>query len=294
MEQKVKAMAEKIIDIDAFLKVRKESRLSLKKLLSGLIKKYVRENELNEILSASIDRQGAEWAQGILESLNISVTVKGEENLARPGRYVIVGNHPLGGIDGLAVIAGFHEHFPRIRSLSHDLLRIIPNTQPIIVPINTKSMNSREAVKAIDALFGSDDQVLIFPAGVVSRRKGGTITDIAWQKTFLTKAYVFERDIIPVNVEAENSPGFYFFSLIRRVIQKITGIRLEIFSIVRESLNQKNKSINLTVGKPISWRVFTPRYSFKSWAQLVREHVYVLKNNPGAQFGEEPAENNGL
>lgn len=284
-------MPAKIIDVKKYLKVKQGSLFyRLQKLLARVIAGYIHETELNELLAANQTKQGSEWARGILDTLKISIETIGEENLRTPGRYVLVGNHPLGGVDGLAVIAVASKYHPSIKSLSHNALRMIPNTDSIIVPINTKTLNSREVVTAIETLYQSEHQVLIFPAGVVSRKLKKEIVDLPWIKTFLTKAVAFQRDIIPIHIEAHNSMGFYRFSRVRRFLQKFTGLRFEIFSLIRESVRPNSHIIRLTFGKPIAWDSFDDSCSFFGWAQKIRAYVYSLKNNPQVSFSEYLAE----
>ena len=280
-------MSAKIINIEKFLHIERNSVFYWpKKILARAIARYIREPELNELLVANKDKQGAEWARGILDTLNISIETNGEDHLQSCGRYVLVGNHPLGGVDGLAVIAIAGKYHASIRSLSHSALQIIPNTHSIIVPIETKTINSRDVVAAIDALFQSEHQVLIFPAGVVSQKTNGKIMDLPWAKTFLTKAIAYKRDIIPVYINASNSQGFYRFSRARRFLGHVTGLRFEIFSLAKEGVRPYSTTIGLTFGRPISWQTFNDSRSFYAWAQSIRSYVYYLKSNPQVSFLE--------
>jgi putative hemolysin len=53
----------------------------------------------------------------------------------------------------------------------------------LFVPVNKHGRNSAESVRVIDKFYESDDLVLIFPAGLVSRKqKGGIIKDLEWKK----------------------------------------------------------------------------------------------------------------
>ena len=59
----------------------------------------------------------------------------------------------------------------------------------IFVPINKHGKQSYDAVQADRGdIYSSNDQVLTFPAGLVSRRKKGVIRDPEWKKNFITKA----------------------------------------------------------------------------------------------------------
>jgi 1-acyl-sn-glycerol-3-phosphate acyltransferase len=283
----VKNNSRKIIDVDRLFKVRKGGLLYYpKRLLSYAVKKYIREDEVNALLAAQEHKQGIAWARAVLDALDITVRVSGEEHFRTPGRFVLVGNHPLGALDGLAVIAAAGRHYRSIKSLSHNMLTLLPGAASLIIPINTRGIVSRETVRAIDSLYASQSQVLIFPAGVVSRKRGLAVMDVPWLKTFLTKAVAYERDIIPIYVDARHERKFYAYGGLRRLLQNITGLRLEIFSILKQSLGRRGKTIGLVVGRPIPFGVFSAERSFKTWAQMIREYVYGLKNDPHADFGD--------
>jgi putative hemolysin len=152
----------------------------------------------------------------------------------------------------------------------------------IFVPINKHGAQAMDNVRRINAIFESDQQVMSFPAGLVSRRSRGVIRDGEWQKSIITKARQTKRDVIPIHVTGRNSNFFYNLANIR----KFLGIKvnLEMFFLPNESYKHRNKHFTITFGKPIPFETFDNRYTPLEWAQLVKEYVYSLAEDHTLEF----------
>jgi 1-acyl-sn-glycerol-3-phosphate acyltransferase len=242
-----------------------------------LIEKLIHQDELNTVLYLNRDKSGVPFINKVLNDWNITVEAQGEENIPSSGRFIIVSNHPLGGIDGMALCSIIYRYFPQVISPSNEMLNQIPNLKPLILGINVFGKNSRETIERINKLFESDDQIIIFPSGEVSRRKNKMICDPLWQKSFITKAIQFKRDIIPVHISGRNSDLFYNIANIR----KLLGIKmyLETALLPREMMKQKNSTVILTIGKVITFQTFTNKMTHREWAQNVKDLVYKLSRD---------------
>jgi putative hemolysin len=152
----------------------------------------------------------------------------------------------------------------------------------IFVPINKHGAQASENVRRINEIFQSDQQVMSFPAGLVSRRTRGTIKDGEWQKNFIVKARSSKRDLIPIHVSGRCSNFFYNLANFR----KFLGIKanLEMFFLANESYLQRNKHFVITFGKPIPYETFDTRFTPLEWAAHVKEHTYNLADHPDARF----------
>ena len=117
---------EKVIDIDKILKNKlgKKSRWVPRPLVLWL-KHIVHEDQVNTHLWNSRNLKGTPWLKATLDYLNVHIEVKGLENLPDkndPRRYTFVSNHPLGGIDGIAIGSIIGEHYDdNFRYLVNDL-----------------------------------------------------------------------------------------------------------------------------------------------------------------------------
>lgn len=237
-------------------------------------------------------KKNVDFARASIEAFNVSLEVKGRDNLPKEGRFIFVSNHPLGGFDGMMIISELCRTYNHLKVLVNDLLMNVTNMDGIFVPINKHGAQAMDNVRRINAIFESDDQIMSFPAGLVSRRRKGVIKDGEWQKSIITKAQQTKRDLVPIHVSGRNSSFFYNLSNFR----KFLGIKtnLEMFFLPNESYKHRNKHFVITFGKPISYETFDKRFSLKEWAQLVRDHTYLIPDDPLKKFSYIHNENSRL
>lgn len=236
-----------------------------------LIEKIICQDEMNETLEKNAHKEGISFVNAVLEEWNVQIIVKGFE-IPSSGRFVFVANHPVGAMDSLAFLSLINRYFPDVVSPSNELFNYIPQLRSLIVGVNVFGKNTRETAEKINLLYGSGSQVMIFPAGEVSRWKSGKIEDPDWQKSFITKAIEFKRDIIPVYISGRNSNMFYFIARLR----KLLGIRLYIETVLlpREMIKQRDSKIELTAGQPVPWETFTEEKTHHEWAREIKKMVY--------------------
>lgn len=247
-----------------------------------LLSRILRIDFMNMILYERGYQKDVEFARSSIELFNVTLEVRGRENLPPEGRFIFVSNHPLGGFDGMMLISELHRTYDRVKVLVNDLLMSLKNMDGVFVPINKHGAQAADNIRRINALFESDEQILSFPAGLVSRRKKGVIRDVAWQKSIISKARQTGRDLVPVHVSGRNSSFFYKLANIR----KFLGIKanLEMFFLPNETYRHRNKHFVITFGRPIPCQTFDKRHHPAGWAQLVKDHVYELAADPGARF----------
>ena len=271
------------IDIDRVLK-NKNPRLYKKipNFLISYLKKIIHQDELNYIIETYKDLYGMDFNHAVLEYFNIKTSTIGRENVPDNGRFILASNHPIGGIDGMIFIQEAGKIFGSTKSIINDLLMNIKNLAPLFVGVNKHGKATKTVYEEIDKTFASDDQILIFPAGLASRRQKGKILDLEWKKTFITKAIQYKRDVIPVHISGRLSNFFYNFANIR----KLLGIKanLEMLYLSDETFKQKNKDFVITFGKPIPYETFDKSMTHLEWAQKVKEHIYKLRDNKNAIF----------
>lgn len=270
------------LDIDAVVRAKlgKRARYVPRPLLSWL-KKTAHQDDLNEYLTTRcVGKEGMEWLDECVDYLEMHLHTEGLENLPdnSDGRYfTFVSNHPLGGIDGVALGSILcHKYDSRIRYLVNDLLMNLKGLAPLCVPINKTGSQSRDFPRLVDATFASENNVLMFPAGLCSRkRKDGEIHDLPWKKTFITKSVEYKRDVIPVHFSGRNSEKFY------NIANWCSRLRLKVnvamLYLVDEMYRNVGKDFYITFGKPIPWQTFDKSKSASEWALWVEDEVYRLK-----------------
>lgn len=258
---------------------------SLRKRLPGFIISYLRrivhEDELNEFLRLYGHLEGVPFIEGALEFMNTRVKVVGLENIPEKGKAIVASNHPLGGLDGLALMMTVAKRRNDLVFPVNDILMNVKNLEPLFIPINKHGSNT-ENIQIINDTFASDKVVCYFPAGLVSRKRRGIIKDLEWHPTFITKAKRFKRDIIPTHISGRNTNFFYNLANIRKLLHIKSNI--EMLYLVDEFHKQKNKTITITFGKPVPYGTFDRRHTKQEWASLMRDFIYTLKDNPEAVF----------
>ncbi len=269
------------IDIEAVFK-KKGGRLYpfIPGFLIDYLKRTVHQDSINEALADYEDQMGLEFIESILtRKFTVDIEVKNLENIPTEGRYIVASNHPLGGLDGMALMHVVGKRRRDIKFIVNDILLELKNLQNIFVPVNKHGRNSTESVRIIKELYESDDLILVFPAGLVSRKqKGGIIKDLHWKKSFITKAIRHKRDIIPVHIEGKNSSFFYNLARWRKRLG--IKVNLEMLYLPDEMFKQADKKMTITIGKPIPYTFFSKKHTHDEWAQIVKEKVYQLSAEP--------------
>lgn len=241
------------------------------------LKKVIHQQDINDFILRYGDRKGLDFSDAILEYLNVSYKVAGEENLPSPeGRYIFVSNHPLGGPDGIILISFLGTHYPELKFPVNDLLLNLKNLNNIFLPVNKHGAQAKEAVAAIENAYASRCQMIMFPAGLVSRKQKGRIEDLTWQKSFVSKAIQHQRDIVPVFIDGQNSNFFYNLANFRKKIGLKANI--EMLYLPDETFKQRNRTFTIHIGQPIPWKSLDHTKKTIEWAQEIKKSVYTLKN----------------
>ena len=267
------------IDIDQILDNKAGSKA---RFVPGFVRTWLKgiahQDEVNGFLESAGNKQGVPWLDAVMEFLDVTLDIHGMENLpddADGKRFTFVSNHPLGGPDGIAIgqVLG-HRYDGRIRYLVNDLLMNLHGLAPLCVPINKTGKQSRDFPRLVEAAFGSDNHIIMFPAGLCSRRQQGVIRDLPWNKTFVTKSVETQRDVVPIYFSGRNSDRFYNLAN----FGKRLGLKFNIamLYLADETFKNRHKTFSLHIGKPIPWQTFDCSRKPAEWAAWVQEQVYQL------------------
>lgn len=265
-----------LIDIDKVLREKAPKYYKyIPKCAISYLKRIAHQEELNVFLYESKDKVGVDFLKACLEFLDAKIVVKGEENLPKEGLYTFVSNHPLGGQDGVAlgyVLGTFYEG--KVKYMVNDLLMNLHGLAPLCIPINKTGKQAKDFPKMVEAGFASDDQLIMFPAGLCSRRQNGVIRDLDWKKTFIVKSVQAQRDVVPIHFGGRNSNFFYNLANICEFL----GIKVNIamLYLADEMLKNRHKTFTVTIGKAIPWQTFDKSKTPAGWAAYVQDIVYKL------------------
>ena len=265
-----------LIDIDRILREKAPKHYRyVPKFLVSYLKRIVHQDELNVFLRESNGKVGVDFLEACLEFLDAKLEVKGLENLPAEGLCTFVSNHPLGGQDGIALGYILGKHYNgKVKYLVNDLLMNLHGLAPLCIPINKTGKQAKDFPRLVEAGFASDDQLIMFPAGLCSRRQQGVIKDLEWKKTFITKSVESKRNVVPIHFEGRNSNFFYNLANVCKAL----GIKFNIamLYLADEMLKNRHKTFTVTIGKPIPWETFDKSKTPLQWAQYVKVIVYKL------------------
>ncbi len=277
----MKESVEKTIDIKRILKDKMGSKARFVPcFLVAWLKKIIHEDEVNRFLWENRNLKGTEWLTACVQYLDMTLDIIGAENLPdkNDGKlYTFVSNHPLGGQDGVSLGSIIGRHYDgKFRYLVNDLLLNLPGLKPVSIGINKTGKQSRDFPRMVEAGFNSDNHLLMFPAGLNSRRINGEIHDLPWKKTFITKSVETHRDVVPIHFSGQNSKRFY---RIAKFSDRYLPFNLAMLFLVDEMYRNVGKTFRITIGKPIPWQTFNKTKTPMEWANFVEERVYALSSN---------------
>jgi len=267
-------ISKNFIDLEKIFRDKNPKLASLlPKFFFSYLKRVIHQVELNDAIYRNREKFGVDFIVSILKEFGVKVKSKGIENLPETGRYIIASNHPLGGLDGMALMQETGTKRKDFLFPVNDLLMNLPNLKQLFIPVNKHGSNA-ENIRLFNETFESDVLLLYFPAGLVSRKQKGKIIDLEWKKTFLSKAIQYKRDVIPVHIDGRNSDFFYNFANLRKLLRIKANI--EMLYLVDEMYKQKDKTVTITFGKPVPYQIFDKRHTKVEWAGIIKQNVYAL------------------
>ena len=270
---------ERTIDLDRIIREKMGTKARyVPSVAVRWLKHIIHQDEVNRFLWESRDKKGTGWLEECTRYLDMTLDIEGLENLPdkNDGRlYTFVSNHPLGGVDGVALGAIIGRHYDgRFRYLVNDLLMNLPGLAPLCIPINKTGKQSRSFPEMVEAGFSGDNHILMFPAGICSRKIDGQIHDLPWKKTFITKSVETKRDIVPIHFGGRNSDFFYGLANVCKALH--IKFNIAMLFLVDEMYKNVHKSFRVAIGKPIPWQTFDKSKTAMEWAKYVQDMVYRL------------------
>ena len=250
------------------------------------IQKLLHEDDINEILTKYGHLKGVDFINALIADFNLDLELKGIDNLMRSDRILVASNHPLGGLDGIALIAVVGNHRGATLTPVNDFLMFVKPLEPIFIPVNkvgSATANRDENIRLFNETFAGDTTICYFPFGLCSRKTDdGKIQDLEWKKTFLTKSKAYQRDIVPVHIGGRNSNFFYNLARWRKKLK--IKVNIEMAFLIDEFFKQRNQKLTISFGKPIPYQTFDRRFNDAQWAEKLRTFSYQLGNDCNLDF----------
>jgi len=217
--------------------------------------------------------QGFDFIEQVLRYFDFDLRLTESERARIPasGRVVIAANHPIGSLDGLALLNLVRSVRPDAKVVANELLTAIDPLRAVLLPVTNMGGRgtARDALKAIRQHLDSEGALIIFPAGEVSRLGARGVKDAEWQSGFIKLASSTRSPILPVYVAGRNSLFFYSLSALAKPLSTIW--------LVREMFKQSHNTVDTRIGRPIPHDVYSASgFSRRQLARMFRKHVYRL------------------
>ena len=258
-------------------------RKKLPRFAINFLKRRLHQDDVNDVIMSVEHYKGVEFFDEALNYLNITYRIRGEEHLATgtDKKYIFVCNHPLGGPEALIIGSIFHRLYGE--GFQVPVPPIMANLKPLadfFTPVNNlSSKQSRDLGERIAKMFTSDQQVVVFPAGLCAKRIKGKVTEMPWKKMFVTQARRYERDVVPVHMSGHNSRWYFFLSNLSKFLR--LKINIGMLYLVDELFKQRGNEFVITFGEPVPYTTFDKSKTDRQWAAEMQERVKALSVGNG-------------
>lgn len=249
------------------------------KLLLNTLKKLLHEDDCNNVIRSNQHLKGYDFLDKLLNDLNFKYQITNDayKNIPSEGKLLIVANHPIGTLDGLALVKLVHSIRSDVRIVANHLLLNVEPLQTVFLPVEVLAdkKSLRDTYKVMLEALRNEEAIIIFPAGEVSRLTPIGIRDGEWQTGFIKLARKSRSAILPIRITGRNSAWFYCMSMLYKPLGSLL--------LFQEMFNKKNKEIQFNIGSPIPYSsIVASGGDDKKISQRVRRHVLNLgkKNKP--------------
>jgi putative hemolysin len=248
-----------------------------------LLRMLFHEREINRFLEQHHGARGLDFIERVLEYFDLDYLVSSRdlENIPCSGRVVVVANHPLGALDALSLILMISRVRTDIRVVANDLLSSLEPLGDLLLPVDAMGGgSSRKRIKRVYAALERDELVIVFPAGEVSRLRPNGVRDVRWKGGFLQFIKRTEAPLLPVFIDARNSPLFYAVSLLYRPIAALL--------LVGEMFRQRSNTIGFRIGELVpAAHLNMEGIRSKARLRMVRKHFYRVAQGKAGVFATE-------
>ena len=247
--------------------------------VAGLAYGYLRLGKINHLFDGAADYQGREFADHLLQNMNITIDVSPEqlENIPKEGGFIVVSNHPFGGIEGVMLLSAIAKVRPDFKVMANFILSHIPNLKECFFAVNPFEKNP-EWKSSVGGIKGAIQHIAegnglgVFPAGEVSRYHGHDYPeDLPWSTSIARIIKNANVPVIPVFWEGRNSKWFY---LVDKIHPMLGTARL-----TKELINKHDQCFNLQIGKPILPAEVALYEKPADLAAYLRSRSYALEAN---------------
>jgi len=243
--------------------------------------KYLLDIEkINNIYSEIFFLSGIDFIDSVIDKLNIRYSISGnlEKSIPVEGPFIIIANHPYGGIEGILLLKLIGEIRPDFKLQGNFLLQHIESISDYIIPVNPfenfkSAHSSYKGIKGAYQHLKEGNSLAIFPAGEVSsyQYKEFKITDRQWQKSSIRFIQTAGVPVIPVCFHGNNSALFYLLGQLHPLLRTAR--------IPSELLNKNKQIIRIEIRNLIQPKIISTFSTISSLSHYLRAKTYSPDQN---------------
>ncbi|WP_429050985.1 lysophospholipid acyltransferase family protein [Aeromonas veronii] len=225
--------------------------------------------------------RGLDFVEQALTQLDFDYRVSEAqlEHIPASGRVILVANHPIGSLDGLALLQLLGRIRPDVKIVANQLLAQLAPLRPLLLPVdNMEGKTDRQAILAMNEHLAHEGALVIFPAGEVSRLGFKGVKDGPWQAGFIKLAQRTRTPLVPIHLGGRNSLWFYLASWLSKPASALL--------LVRQLFRQQGQTLPVTIGARIPLGSFQDLPA-KTAARLVRNHLYRIGRDKAGRLQTE-------
>ncbi len=249
-----------------------EKHPHLRNTLATLFRYLFHERESKQFEKDYPHLRGIDFVDKALEYFDFDYSVKAWERERIPvsGKVVIVANHPIGSLDGLALLKLISEVRPDVKVVANELLYSLAPLRSLLLPVDNMNGNTpKQNLRNIESHLNAGGALIIFPAGEVSRLRANGVRDSRWRTGFLRFAEKADAPILPIHINARNSLFFYALSLLAKPLSTLW--------LIREMFKQHHRTAKMSIGPAVEAQAYRDLpLNPRAKAQLFKRHVYKL------------------
>ncbi len=243
----------------------------VQRLCLWMLRKVIFEERINRFLADYGHLHNFDFIDHIFEELKFAYQIRHSDmqNIPVTGRVVIIANHPLGALDGLALLQLVGSVRRDVKIIANDILMQVSPMSGLLLPVDNLSGETRRRdISCIHDALRRDEAVIVFPAGEVSRAGANGIKDSKWSAGFLRFAEQAQAPVLPVKIRARNSSVFYMCSRLNKAFSML---------LLPSEMFRFRGNASFRIGELISHEQITslPFVNAKK-VHLVRQHLYGL------------------
>lgn len=224
------------------------------KLVNALLH-WLEVDKVNAVHAKCCDTPGPEFVKRLLlDEFKIKLRIDGQDVLDHlpEGAFITVSNHPLGALDGIALIYLITRHRPEYKVMVNMILNKISAMRPNFIAVDAwaskdpdKRAVSVAGIRTAMKQLREGHPVGFFPAGAMSKTTlSDGLQDRPWQPSVLQIIARAKVPVIPIYFHNKNS---WWCDLLGHICWPARSLRLP-----AEVFRKIGSEMHISVGQPIS------------------------------------------